>query len=970
MASRIVARFLRTGVVVAAAIALATVPGVAAAHDLFLANDNHTDYGWNATTDAYDAAILAELDYYVARVQATAAQPVELQAKYTADGWFRLWLYEQKKSAAEVDALLAAIKAGNITIPMNPLVQMYGAMPTEAAIRGAYYPARMARKHGLPLALGYAEVENATVPWGLASIWAGSGATYAWKGLCGCFHQAPYQDRTDEVFRWEGPDGKTLLMKWYELSGGESWGGYAEARQNLSDAAVAATIASFSQKPPMAPVTGLFGIGWDDVQNTSTSIEDLAASWNAAHPGGDRVVSSNQVDYFQALEQSGVALPTLRGGWGNDWDLWPMSLSERTAQTKRAVEALHAAEGLATVAHWADAAFWAPHQAALEAGLVDYFKYNEHTWSVAGGVSIDSVEANKKAWAASWADAVASTRLEAADRVAGLFETPAEARFVVFNPLGFERTDVVEVPVAGEGPWVVTDLGAGEEAPSQVVGGGAPTLRVLARNVPSMGYRVYRMERGTPAVLGDAATVAGNAIDSDLFHVEVGPGGVVTSFVDKASGQELAGAGLADFGSGTNGSVVATDVGPVSATLRVDVAGNTARRVLVTLAREVDRVEIEDLILQNVTDASYRFDVALAAPTIHFEEVGAVARPGLVAQGGDFQPGTRADIMTVNHFVSFVGAGASLTVSNWDAMGLTVGASSTSAFDLGGSDVTVVAVGNPSGASFYDQGGDTTFQNRFALSVQAGAFSRALAMKSSLRHQNPLVGVPLAQSQKGPLKAPVASFVSVDAPNVVVTAVKPAEEPARGIVVRLWELDGKDTTFSLDAKALGAKDGHSTTLVETDEGVATTTAGVVQGTIGKNAIAALRFLPGPVEEVPGDNCPGIDNPDQADGDGDGFGDACDNCPGDANPGQEDGDADGSGDACDPCPDDPTCGAGGAGGGGPGTGGSGAKAAGAAAAGDDGGCGCRAAGGDARSLTGLLAALVAIALLRRRGPRVA
>jgi hypothetical protein len=54
----------------------------------------------------------------------------------------------------------------------------------------------------------------------------------------------------------------------------------------------------------------------------------------------------------------------------------------------------------------------------------------------------------------------------------------------------------------------------------------------------------------------------------------------------------------------------------------------------------------------------------------------------------------------------------------------------------------------------------------------------------------------------------------------------------------------------------------------------------------------------PENECGLDNCPDEYNPDQADNDSDGVGNACDNCPDDPNPGQEDSNGNDVGDVCD------------------------------------------------------------------------
>ena len=873
-----------------------------AAHRVYMVNDNHTDYGWNDTVAHYEASMLSELDYYRDRIDATAGRPPAEQARFNADCWYYLYLYQHNRTPAQFQDLINKMLDGHITVPLNPFVTLYGALSTEAAIRGGYYPGRMERQYGLGFRLAQA-MENQTIPWGLASLWARSQAKYTWKGICACATQAPYGDRTDDVFRWQGPDGKTLLMKWYRFSGNnQSWGGYAEARGNLSQAGVQASIDHFSAQPPMLPITGLFGAGWDDVNYQTTVFEDLAQAWNAAHPGGDQVVVSNGVDYFQELEKYAGSLKTLRGGWGNDWDLWPAALAERTAQTRRAIEQLRAAEAMATTVHAFNSTIWPPQQAALEAGLVDYFKYFEHSWGSSGSVPLSSVVSNKKTWAQSIETAVAQARTTEGDALVGLFQTPDEDRFVVFNPLAFARTGVADLPISGSGPYVVTDVATSTEVPNQVVTIGANAyLRILASNVPSLGYRIYRYGLGTPSAFPQAVTITGNRIESALHRVDVGNRGELTSVFDKSAGVEMAANALNDFGSGTSSGLTSENVGPVSATLRRDVNGSPNRRVRVTLIKDVDRVEVEDEILQNTSAISvYRFPVNLTNPQIRFEEVGAVARPGLISQGGDFLPGTRSDYMTLNHFVNFAGASYNITLSNWDAFVMRVGNSTPASFDLPTAEISVLAVGNPSGSDITAQAGDLSFTNRFALRGAPGGYSGAQAFQTSLAHQNPLQALPLSRNQTGPLTAAAKSFLSVSAPNVIVTAFKPAEEGARGLVVRVWEVGGSATDFTIDASAFNPTEADQVSLIETDIAPAPLNGGMITASISPNEIKALRFVPSCVEEVPGDNCPCVPNPGQEDADGDGVGDACDNCPTVANPTQADGDSDGIGDACDLC----------------------------------------------------------------------
>ncbi len=145
---------------------------------LYLANDDHTDYMWTADESRYDSAFVKMLDYYLDQVDATKTNPPDFQARYNCDGSYWLRAYQKYRSPGQFNRLIAAIRSGHIGSPLNTLVSTYGAQPTEAVLRGMYYAGQLERAYGLRFTLAEA-MENNTMPLGLSSLWAGSGAKYS-----------------------------------------------------------------------------------------------------------------------------------------------------------------------------------------------------------------------------------------------------------------------------------------------------------------------------------------------------------------------------------------------------------------------------------------------------------------------------------------------------------------------------------------------------------------------------------------------------------------------------------------------------------------------------------------------------------------------------------------------------------------------------------------------------------------------
>ncbi|MEQ1646515.1 MAG: glycoside hydrolase, partial [Pyrinomonadaceae bacterium] len=135
-----------------------------------------------------------------------------------------------------------------------------------------------------------------------------------------------------------------------------------------------------------------------------------------------------------------------------------------------------------------------------------------------------------------------------------------------------------------------------------------------------------------------------------------------------------------------------------------------------------------------------------------------------------------------------------------------------------------------------DQGGDSYFLQRFALGTH-GAFDQTASMKFSLQHQNPFVTgmIEGTGTVNRPYPASNFSFLAISNPNVILWALKPAEDGInRGIVARVWN-QGNAGSYNI-ALSRPITSAERLTHVETTIAPATVASGQLSANINQQQL--------------------------------------------------------------------------------------------------------------------------------------
>jgi alpha-mannosidase len=833
---------------------------------IYLAPDDHTDYMWSSNEDGYKQAFLETLDYYIKLNDSTANSPYPYQSKWNCDGSYWVYTYEKNRSKEQFARLIRQMKEEKITVPLNGLISLFGMVPLEATLRDMYYAGSLERKYGLKLDL-VLSMEDQVLPLGLSSLWAGAGAKYTWRGVCACASKVTgLENRPHDIYWYKGLDDQKVLMKWYSVNPSMitnrkeyryNLGNYLEA-SNQENAIVDCKALMSDIKRYPYNISAAFGKGGDDLKTLTNTFPKVARDGTDSKY---QVIVSNEIDFFRDFEKEyGAKLPSETISYGStEWGNSVASLAEVSATVKRSIEKLRTAEGLYTLIALKDKDFAGNLGEKREKAWIACGLYFEHDWTSDGPITRHQRAEWQRKIAHQLNSYVDTLYDLSVSRLGELVSKPSKNQesFFVYNPLSCSRTDYSDYVYNGKADITVVDIVTAREVPFQFITKQKKKyLRILATDVPSLGFKVFEIKNGKSSVKPEmAAKISDGVIENEYYKITFTAQGVITSLIDKKNNNLECISSLNklyanDLGSGNsknpmNDSALRVEnEGPVSVTLVAESYKPIKHISKITLFKNSERIEIENYITQNIGDvpAIYTFSFNLTNPDIWHEEAGAILNAKPVSQGGHYAESIcRLDWLAMNHFADISGNNQGMMLSNRDAYFMKPGNSTVEKLDFITPQINVLAAGQvDKWLGIENQDGDSYFESFFALQPHMGIFNATNTMKFSMEHQNPLVTGKITGISN--VYDSQFSMFSVSNPNVLVWSIKPAEEGIdKGIILRVWNMDNKNADCTITS-GLKIESARRTTHIETDIEAIAPVSGVLKTNIGHNRIETFRLF--------------------------------------------------------------------------------------------------------------------------------
>jgi alpha-mannosidase len=714
--------------------------------------------------------------------------------------------------------------------------------------------------------------------WQLPQIMKKSGVDYfvtqkmAWNDT----NQLPFK-----FFWWQSPDGSKVL----------SYFPHDYANGDLNPVRLARDFAIAQKQATGLPgIMDLYGIG-DHGGGPTRAILDEGFHWSAPGHVTPKIEFGTAQSYFTGLEtqiapdspvwnyasiaKGYTAPPPVPGKV--DIPTWKSELyfeyhrGVMTTQANHKANMRHAEEQVLNAEKWASLA-WLDGRAYPGKELTEDWKkvlFNQfHDLAAGSGIGVIYKDAQKDydvvRWSTNEIDAGALGAV--AEKLDTQVKHSDAIPVVVFNPLGWNRSGIVTVKVQlpGANPAGIQaeDTTTGKIDGTELVSfdkqTGVTEARIFVRDIPALGYKTYRVFSEAPNGPVFHATQARETSDSVVIEnanlrVTVNKqSGCVTSLFDKRSNVESLATGACgnqlQFFKDTPKDYDAWNIDPGTLDVApsvidhadsVELVGTNTPQpgVRVTEHRQdskivqtlnlspgADQVDIDNEIDWHESHVLLKaaFPLAASGPFATYE----------IPYGTIDRPTTRNN--------SWEQAQFEVPAMRWADLGdgkhgLSVINDTKYGYDAVGNMLRLTLLRSP---KWPDPDADMGHHHfHYALYPHAGTWKDALTVRHGYEYNYPLTAV-VTTAHAGSLPAE-HSFASVSPENVVLTAVKKAED-AKGLIFRVYEWAGKDATAEFHVPA-GATGATVTNMMETPEGAPLEVKGdVVKAPIHPYEILTIR----------------------------------------------------------------------------------------------------------------------------------
>jgi alpha-mannosidase len=429
---------------------------------------------------------------------------------------------------------------------------------------------------------------------------------------------------------------------------------------------------------------------------------------------------------------------------------------------------------------------------------------------------------------------------------------------IVFNPLSWERTDLVETELecAKSIKSVrVIDVG-GKDVPAQIInqkkGNEKHHLRFIfvAENVPSLGYKSYRaIPSSTTAKYSGSLKVSKQQMENEFFRVQIAPAsGCLKSIFDKSNSREvldksakgnliqiledlgdsegfLAGDGKTWAGKSwdvySNAQIELLQNGPVRALVQVkkkfELARFTQRIMLYPKLPKIDFDLVIDWCGKNKM-VKVSFPTSISAQEATYEiPYGTIRRP---SEGQEHVAQKWVDISKENYGVSLLNDGRY-------------------GYDVNDNVIRLSVLRSPTGPAYAtDERGVHTL--RYSLYPHKGNWQDANVMQRGYELNYPII--PIVEATHSGELPPTYSFVKIEPENLILTVIKKAED-SKDWILRFYETEGKKCTAKVVlAEPLAADAIHKIDLLENSLAEIRTDRTSFQMQVGAYSIESFRLI--------------------------------------------------------------------------------------------------------------------------------